>query len=317
MTFRYDDYCIELRNSPALTYRNGVLIYNPQAGGMRRHPERLARALAVLRGEGWILNDRPTTGPLTASAFAEAAVAGGADVIVVAGGDGTINEAIAGMKGSTVPLAALPGGTANVLCCELGLRGSMETVARQLPRLTPRRIALGRFVSGQGPRTFAMMAGLGFDAHIVQHINPTLKQRFGKAAYWMAGFRSVLRRLPEFGVKVDGREYRASFALVTRVRNYGGDLEIARSVRLVSPDFEIVLFSGSSAAVYLKYLAGIALNQLKGMSGVQILRGTTVEVMGTGAPVFAQLDGEPAGLIPGRVEIVPDALSLLMPPNYG
>ncbi len=300
-----------------MTYRNGALIYNPQAGTLRRHPERLARALEVLRGHGWILNERPTTGPNSAGPFAAAAIAGGADLIIAAGGDGTINEVISGMVGSSVPLAALPGGTANVLCCEMGLPGSMEKVARQLPDFAPRRIALGQFTSGKGSRHFAMMAGIGLDAHIVEHMNPGLKRHLGKAAYWIEGFRSVLRRLPEFAVRVDGREYRASFALVTRVRNYGGDLEIARSVRLTSPDFEVVLFSGSLAHVYLKYFAGVGLNQLQGMSGVEVLRGTTVEVFNPDAGVFAQLDGEAAGAIPARAEIVPDALTLLTPAHYG
>jgi diacylglycerol kinase family enzyme len=162
-----------------------------------------------------------------------------------------------------------------------------------------------------------MMAGLGLDAHVVHHLNPDLKRRAGKIAYWIAGFSSVLRRLPEFTVRVDGQDYQASFALITRVRNYGGDLEIARSVQLSSPDFEIVLFAGSFATVYVKYLAGIALNQLKGMAGVTILRGSTVEVSGGQPPVYVQLDGEAAGRIPGRVEIVPDAVTLLMPPSYG
>jgi diacylglycerol kinase family enzyme len=116
---------------------------------------------------------------------------------------------------------------------------------------------------------------------------------------------------------VDGRDYRASFALITRVRNYGGDLEIARTVRLTSPDFEVILFAGSLAPVYLKYFAGVGLNRLKGMSGVEVLRGTSIEFFGPDAPVFAQLDGEAAGPIPGRAEIVPDALTLLMPASYG
>ncbi len=284
---------------------------------MRRHPGRLARALAALRGHGWTLNERPTTGPNTAGALAAEAIARGADLVLAAGGDGTINEVISGMVGSSVPLAALPGGTANVLCCELGLPGNMEKVARMLPEFVPQRIALGRHSSEKGARHFAMMAGVGLDAHIVEHMNPGLKKKLGKFAYWIEGFRSVLRRLPEFAVRVDGREYRASFALVTRVRNYGGDLEIARSVRLTSPDFEIVLFSGSMAPVYLKYFTGVALNRLEGMSGVAVLRGSSVEFLGAQMPVFAQLDGEAAGAIPGLVEIVPDALTLLMPANYG
>ena len=300
-----------------MTYRNGVLIYNPQAGTLRRHPERLARALEVLRGHGWTLHERPTTGPDTAGRLATEAIASGADVVVAAGGDGTINEVISGMVGSSVPLAALPGGTANVLCCELGLPCNMEKVARALPDFAARRIALGRHSSEKGARHFAMMAGVGLDAHIVEHMNPGLKRRLGKFAYWIEGFRSVLRRLPEFPVRVDGREYRASFALVTRVRNYGGDLEIARKVRLTSPDFEIILFSGSLAPVYLKYFTGVALNRLEGMTGVEVLRGTAVEFLSAQVPVFAQLDGEAAGAIPGRVEIVPDALTLLMPAAYG
>lgn len=299
-----------------MIYRNGVLIYNPQAGALRRHPQRLPKALAVLREQGWTIREQPTTGPRMAGSLAAQAVRDGADVVLVAGGDGTINEVISGMAGSAVPLAALPGGTANVLCCELGLSGSMEKVARQLPEFTPRRIALGRLSTSQGERHFALMAGVGLDAHIVEHLNPNLKRQLGKVAYWIEGFRSVLRRLPEFTVKVDGQEFRASFALATRVRNYGGDLEIARRVRLTEPDFEIVLFSGSLAPRYLKYLAGVALNCLPRMTGVAVLRGSAVEFSEANAPVFAQLDGEAAGPIPGRAEIVPEALTLLMPPTY-
>lgn len=300
-----------------MTYRNGVLIYNPQAGTLRRHPQRLTRAAAILRGHGWTIEERPTTGPATAGSLAAAAIAQGADLIVAAGGDGTINEVISGMAGSAVPLVALPGGTANVLCCELGLPGSMEKVAHQVPQFVPRRIPLGLHTSGKGQRHFALMAGIGLDAHIVEHMNVSLKRSLGKGAYWIEGFRSLLRRLPEFDVRVDGKSYRASFALITRVRNYGGDLEIARRVRLTDEDFEIVLFSGSLAPIYLKYFAGVALNLLPKLSGVHVLRGHSVEVGAPDAAVFVQLDGEAAGPIPGRVEIVADALTLLMPPHYG
>ena len=284
---------------------------------MRRHPERLPRALEILRGHGWTVHERPTTGPAMAGTLAATAIADGADLIVVAGGDGTINEVVGGMAGSTVPLAVLPGGTANVLCCELGLPSSMEKVARQLPGFAAKRIPLGLHTSARGARHFALMAGIGLDAHIVEHLPAGLKRRLGKVAYWIEGFRSVLRRLPEFAVQVDGRAYRASFALVTRVRNYGGDLEIARRVRLTDDDFEIILFAGSLAPVYLKYFAGVALNQLPRLNGVHVLRGRTVEVSDPDAAVFVQLDGEAAGPIPSRIEILPGALTLLMPASYG
>jgi diacylglycerol kinase family enzyme len=162
------------------------------------------------------------------------------------------------------------------------------------------------------------MAGCGLDAHIVEHLNPALKNRFGKLAYWLAGFHSIMRWLPEFTVRVDGVEQRASFALISRVRNYGGDLEIARSIRLSDGDFEIVLFRGRVAARYALYLAGTLTNTLRHMPGASLLRGRVVEVDDSPqAPIFAQVDGEAAGSVPVRCVTVPDALTILLPEGYG
>ena len=77
--------------------------------------------------------------------------------------------------------------------------------------------------------------------------------------------------------------------------------------------YELTILLGSFATLF----GMLALNQLPNLSGVHVLRGHTVEVSQPDAPVFVQLDGEAAGPIPGRVEIVPDALTLLMPPSYG
>ena len=85
----------------------------------------------------------PTTGPNMAGAMARAHIAGGADLIVVVGGDGTINEAAEGMIGTEVPLAVLPAGTANVLATEMKLGGNLEKVARRLGELRPKRISVG------------------------------------------------------------------------------------------------------------------------------------------------------------------------------
>jgi diacylglycerol kinase family enzyme len=158
------------------------------------------------------------------------------------------------------------------------------------------------------------MAGAGLDAYIVHTLNPWLKERFGKAAYWIGGFWSLLRVLPEFQVENGERVYRASFALASRVRNYGGDLEIARTIRLDDPEFEVVLFEGWLALAYLKYFYGIATNRLRGMHGVHIFRTGRLRMTGD---ALAHIDGEPMGPLPVELEIVPDALTLLMPPEYG
>jgi diacylglycerol kinase (ATP) len=113
---------------------------------------------------------------------------------------------------------------------------------------------------------------------------------------------------------VDGQGHRASFALVTKVRNYGGDLQIARTVSILDDQFEIVLFAGRNSAVYLKYFTGVAVNQLDGMSGVTILRGSKARFSAQVTDrVYVQIDGEYAGQLPGEVDVTPNALTLLMP----
>jgi len=104
-----------------------------------------------------------------AGAMARAHIAGGADLIVVAGGDGSINETAEGMIGKSSTAGILPAGTANVLATEMKLGGSLEIVARRLGELKPRRISVGRLTCDEGrvERHFLMMAGVGLDAHVV------------------------------------------------------------------------------------------------------------------------------------------------------
>jgi diacylglycerol kinase family enzyme len=252
--------------------------------------------------------------------MARAHIAGGADLIVVAGGDGTINETAEGMIGSEVPLGILPAGTANVLATEMKLGGNLERVARRLSELRPRRISLGYITCNGGSvaRHFLMMAGVGLDAHVVSRVNPALKARTGKFAYWVAGWSLLGKRLAEFNVEIAGERRKCSFALLSKVRNYGGDFEIARSVTLLQDQFEVVLFEGATATRYVKYFAGMALNRLAGMSGVTVLRADRVTI----SPVddrqaFVQIDGELGGTLPAEIRIVPNALTLLAPEGYG
>jgi diacylglycerol kinase (ATP) len=261
---------------------------------------------------------RPTTGAGIASGLARQGIAEGADLILACGGDGTINETAEGVIGTQVPFGILPGGTANVLAHELGIGPRVERAASLLDEMTPRLISVGRIRADLAqPRHFLLMTGVGLDAHIVYRMTADLKKRWGKLAYWIAGFSQLKRRLEEFDVEVDGRLHHASFALVAKVRNYGGDLEIAREVTLLDDEFELVLFSGSSSLRYVKYLTGVAANRLKRMEGVTVLRARSVRFLRPeSARVYMQIDGEYVGRLPGEVDQVPNALRLLAPDAY-
>jgi diacylglycerol kinase (ATP) len=274
----------------------------------------------ILNREGHNVTAAPTTGPNTAGAMAREQIAGGADLILVAGGDGTINETAEGMIGSDVPLGILPTGTANVLATEMKLGCNLESVARRLSELRPRRISLGYITCNGGSvaRHFLMMAGIGLDAHVVSRVSPALKARTGKFAYWVAGWTLLGRQLAEFEVEIAGERRRCSFALLSKVRNYGGDFEIARSVTLLQDQFEVVLFEGATATRYVKYFAGMALNRLAGMGGVTVMRADRVTISPVGGQrAYVQIDGELGGKLPAEIRIVPNALTLLTPEQYG
>lgn len=261
---------------------------------------------------------RATDAPRSAGTLAARAAREGADLVVVAGGDGTINEAAQGLVGTDIPLGVLPAGTANVLGREMRVPGNLGEAAAALLAYPAQRISTGRIQTREEEsRPFLLMAGAGVDAHIVYSLNASLKQRFGKLAYWLAGFSQFGRTFEEFSVRVAGREYQASFALISKVRNYGGDLEIAQQVSLLDDEFEVVLFHGRQSWRYLKYLAAVAMRRHIGIKGVTVVRSRQVEM--SQAPddrVFVQVDGEFTGHLPARAEIVPASLNLLVPPDY-
>ena len=295
-----------------IEYRQSVLIYNPVAGKLKRNDQLLLRqTVAALRDVGIEVRPAPTTGPSTAGTIARDAIANGADLIIGLGGDGTINEIASGMIGSRIPLAILPGGTANVLSIET--RGGTNTVkaAKRLPQRVTRRIAVGRLSLSSGEqRHFLAMAGIGLDARVIEGVMPGLKKATGKFAYWVAGFQRFLRPLDP--VIFDGE--RLGFVLASRVRNYGGDLELARGASLLHDDFEVVSFKGTNPLLYAFYMGAAVIRQHRLLHGVNVQRVSKLEFREPGALV--QVDGELIGPTPATIEIIPDALTLLVDPAF-
>src|SRR5262249_50402345 len=145
-------------------FQQTVLIYNPRAGRLGRSGLGLIERLAnILRKSGHQLTVAPTTGPATAGAIAREHIARGADLIIAAGGDGTITEVAGGVVHSPAALAILPLGTANCLAVEMGLPRKPEDAAEALETCRPRRIAAGLMECDNGriQRHFLLMAGAG------------------------------------------------------------------------------------------------------------------------------------------------------------
>jgi len=303
---RYDEW-IEL-------YRQPVLIYNPYAGKIRRKPGTLQRTTAALARAKVSPRILATDAAGHATELAREAVREGADLVLVLGGDGTINEAANGLVCTGVPLGVLPAGTANVLSMELGLGSHLGPAIERLAQCTEQRVAIGRIAPAQGePRYFLCMGGAGLDAEVVTLTDAVFKDRVGKLAYWTAGLKHFGRTIGEFDVRIEGQTYRCGFLLASRVRNYGGDLEIASGASLRRADFELVVFEGSNPLRYAGYMVATLMRRVQKMRGVRTVAAQRAEIT---SPAHLQIDGEYVGFQSACFQVVPDALTLLIPPGY-
>ncbi len=127
-----------------------------------------------------------------AKKYAQQALAAGVDAVAVYGGDGTVTEAASGLIGSAMPLAILPGGTANVMSIELGIPDALEDATALLcdPNHTVRLVDMGMV----GDRHFLGHVAIGLEADMHEAADRTLKNRFGLLAYPIAMIQSLAER---------------------------------------------------------------------------------------------------------------------------
>lgn len=297
--------------------RRAALIWNPTAGGGGlRRVRAVSRFCELLAQSGVHATPWATDGPGAAQTLAARAVREGFGEIIVAGGDGTFNEALQGLEGK--PLARFgfwPQGTANVLAREIGLPRKLENIVAVLARGKTRKVYLGCATpeATQQPRYFFLMAGIGLDASVVQSVNPTLKKKFGKGAFWLAGLAHLAYWTPRpFTVAIAGQSHTATFAALGRASRYGSDLAITPRARMDAAEFEICLISARKPLRYLALLrhamrSGVPLD----VPDVKFFSATAARAEGTTMDV--QVDGEYLGQLPMNFTIAPQPMEIIVP----
>jgi len=306
-------------------FQNALLIHNPNAGiggNARRRLINLARR--ILSANGIEAELVETTAPGHATEIAQQAAREGRQLVITCGGDGTLNEVVNGlatcMNGHRVPLALLPGGTANILAKELALPWDIPRAAKQLVHAEVREIALGLATPLEQPekrRFFLSVAGAGPDGMIVYSVDLGLKARIGILAYWWQGAREVLRyTFPRFRVRTGDRQVEGTLVVVGRTKNYGGPFKITDQADLFGDQFEVLALTTQSGLRYLSYLPTLWMGNLRKEEDVHFWKADTLVCEPLdGKPVYAQLDGEPFARLPVEFSIVPRALKLLVPPG--
>jgi diacylglycerol kinase family enzyme len=173
-----------------------------------RDPRRFAqrcRAAAEDRGwEPWFAPD-PLADPVAGSpALTRLAVAAGADLVVAAGGDGTVRACAEALAGTGIPLAIVPLGTANLVARALGVPGQAGRALEVAFGGRDQPVDLGRVAAADEGMVFAAMAGIGLDAAVVGAAWPWVKRRVGWVAYGMAAVPRLGWPASDFTIQVDG-----------------------------------------------------------------------------------------------------------------
>ena len=285
-----------------------TVIHNPAAG--RRRSGLLAQAATALRALGCVVTIRETAKRGDATVLAQALVPGTTDAVIAAGGDGVINEVAQGILGRGLTLGILPMGTANVLAAELGLPS--DNPQRLAAIIAAGRTLLCRPGLIEG-RVFLMMAGVGFDARVVDGVSPRLKRCLGKGAYVWSAAQELLRSPPQrYRLTVAGRVFSAAAVVIGNGRFYGGRYVCTPDARLHQPRFQLCLFERGGRWATLRYGLGLLRGTLPTMAGVTLLETDALQIDGpTGNP--AQADGDIVARLPLTVRIAADALPLLVP----
>jgi YegS/Rv2252/BmrU family lipid kinase len=287
-------------------HRHVVAIHNPVAG--RRDVARFRIMVRHLELAGFRVSVRGTTEPGAAERIGRDAGRSGCDIIVVAGGDGTVNEVLNGLAGATIPLAIFPLGTTNVLAEELGLPSEPADFVAALMTLAPRE-AWTASVDG---RHFALMASVGFDAEVVAGVNLRLKRAIGKGAYALSALRQwLVRRAHRYTVRIDGRDFQAAMVVVAKGHFYGGRFVAAPGAAITEQLLHVVLIAGSRRRDLLRYLWALARGRLHCLPDVRILTAREVAIAAV-MPAPIQVDGDIRASLPAVIRIDEQPLRLYM-----
>lgn len=287
--------------------RPTFLIYNPTSGSFS--PKRLRAMVDRLAAAGTKPELLPTACAEDTELFARRICREvAAPLILVAGGDGTVNGVINGLTPGTATLAVLPTGTSNVLARELGI-GSLEDAVQRVVRGQSRPASAGEMESRTGRRRFILMAGVGVDGAVVEGVRLAEKRRFGKGAYLAAALRHLAAwDTGMLEVTGGGCRVRCHSVIVCKACRYAGDFRLAPEAALFTPGFQVLCITGGPFT-YLKLALLLGTGGVTRNRSVRHFHADEVTVSGD-KPV--QLDGDPCSRAPVTIRSLPDFLRLIV-----
>jgi diacylglycerol kinase (ATP) len=288
--------------------RRALLLVNRHA---RRGQEDLSAAIEQLKNLGLVLMEESTEDPQRVSDTIRQ-YRNQVDLVIVGGGDGTLNAAIEGLVDTQLPLGILPLGTANDLARTLGIPTDLSAACEAIAAGKPDRIDLG-WVNG---KHFFNVASLGLSVQITRNLSKDMKRRWGVLAYAVTALQ-VLRKSRPFPaqLRIDGSKLVQVSTVQIAVgngRHYGGGLTVAEGAAIDDQRLDVYSLNVKHWWQMIAILPGMRKGDHTSWSFVDGFECQEIEVH-TRRPHAINTDGELTGYTPAHFRVVPQAISVLVP----
>jgi YegS/Rv2252/BmrU family lipid kinase len=242
----------------------------------------------------------------------------GAELLIAWGGDGLVQrcvDTLAG-SGSDVPLAIIPAGTANLFATSLGIPGDIEDALAVGLRGERRPLDVGRF---NGER-FAVMAGAGFDAAMIQDAAAGLKDRVGRAAYVWTGVKNIRSKSFRATIKVDGAAWYKGSASCILVGNIGalfGGVEVFEDARPDDGKLELGVVTADGVLEWSRLLARVAAGRASKSPFAQTTKARKVKVKFDRKVLYELDGGDRTEVRAFKIKVEPGAVLVCVPDRDG
>jgi diacylglycerol kinase (ATP) len=288
--------------------KQAFVVLNPNSG--RANVEQVRQLLAARLDEhGWLYDVYEITGDEDVAAIVRAACAHGANLVIAAGGDGTVASVVNGVWQSSASIGILPVGTGNLLARAMDIPNAAEPA---LDLIVGDHALQALDLMQIGEQVFVLDVSAGLSARAMRDTPPEQKKRFGVLAYVWPMVRDLIRlRRRDFNLTIDGRRMpiRASEILVANGAFPQGPRE-----GFNDQQFNVYILTARTLPDYLRVIWGFVRGSRKGQTGLRTLtvrESITIEAVRQPQPV--QADGEALGTTPITLQLVPSAVRVIVP----
>ncbi len=269
-----------------------IMIMNPESG-KKKDKESIHKIYEKLYSYGYDVEIRYTKKRLDAKNIVSS-LEDDVDLVISAGGDGTLNEVVSGniLRTNKLPLANLPLGTTNDVGSMYGLHGNIMNKLDQLMQGTMKKIDIIKINN----TPFVYVACVGDYTDMAYKTPRELKKKYGRIAYIIYGLKQLRNKIHKYHIKyiVDGKEYEGvySFIFVTNASRIAGVDGIYHDVKLNDNKFEVALAHVENKKDMLKMLVMVNTKDLKDIPGITYYQTDNFEVEFEGNIPHWCIDGE-------------------------